>query len=206
VAQASFPQCANGARIVPYSCIINAQSFVDVDGAHVDYEHTEVFWGFTSIWYPHQTWDVHWAGATAFTDDAETDILASVLPFPGRLALFDSAMRHMSTPATAVSQPLGPDYPVQANTRILGNRFSYTGKWICTNATDDEVFARLDQDEDGFVDLDEISRSVEFPDPKFPPMKLVGKDKHALQDADVDADTKFSKSEIKQLLNKNLKF
>ena len=197
-----FPQCASqGALVVPYSCVINSQTFVDVDSVHRDFEHTDTFWGFTAIWYPHEVWNVHWAGATAFVDDAETDVLANTLPLPGRLVLFDSAMKHMSTPAAPISAPLH-NIAMLPNERVLGNRFSFAYKYICSNLTVPEVYRRVDADGSGGVSLRELGQSFGSPQSPFPPLQLIAKDSKLLKKVDKNGDVSFSLPEFRKLVAK----
>ena len=201
-ARQHFPECAaQGVLVAPYSCVINSQTFVDVDSTHTDFTHTPEFWGFTAIWYPHEVWNVHWAGATAFVDDADRDIEQSVMPLPGRLALFDSQMRHMSTPATPISAPLRKIKQL-ANERVLGSRFSFAYKYICTNLTAPEIYRRVDADGSGGVSLKELGKSFGSPESPFPPLGLAVKDSKLLKKIDKNGDLVFSLAEFKELLKK----
>eukprot|EP00937_MAST-01D_sp_MAST-1D-sp2_P007099 g7099.t1 len=214
-ARAAFPQCGGGgggggaaransktrtrSLIAPYNCVLNSQTFADVDQAHLDFTHNSAFWGFTALWYPHEQWDVHWAGATAFTDPAGTDVLEQALPLPGRLVVFDAEIRHMSTPATAISAPLRGVRQTRS-ARVLGNRFSVAHKFLCTNLTDAEIFRRVDGDGDGRVTLAELGAAHGSGTSPFPPLALLARDKHLLHSADTDGDLRFTRHEFAALL------
>jgi len=181
-AQQFFPQCrGEAAHVTAYGCAINAQNFADVDMAHVDYppvppgkEHAADYWGFTAIWYPHETWDVHWGGATAFMDPDESDIMAYALPMPLRLVLFDSSIRHMATPPTIIAAPFPGKQ--RRHERLLGNRFSFAYKFVCSNLTVEEVFDKVDANEDGHCTTDELVEAAGATpggDNEFMPLRLV---------------------------------
>lgn len=51
----------------------------------------------TALWYLNSEWDMAWGGATQFFDEA-TATAISVLPRPGRLALFDGELLHVGLP------------------------------------------------------------------------------------------------------------
>ena len=134
-----FPECrSEGTHIAPYQCLLNAQTALDIDSAHVDYpplnprrSQSDVdYWGFTAIWYVHEEWDVHWGGSTVFMDHAASDIEAQALPLPQRLVMFDSSMRHMATPPTIIAAPFRNSEQLR-NERVLGNRVSYAYKFVC---------------------------------------------------------------------------
>ena len=199
-----FPQCGDS-HIAVYGCAINAQTFADVDMAHVDYPAVPPggsegdFWGFTAIWYPHEDWDVHWGGATAFMEPEEVDVAAYTLPLPRRLVIFDSSIRHMATPPTLISAPARDNGKQLRNERRLGSRFSFAYKFVCSNLTETDVFDRIDSDEDGFLTHDELMDSADASpgeDIEFGPLRLVG----GL--GDTDARHKFSLPRFLKLLQK----
>ena len=49
---------------------------------------------YTTIYYAHQTWEPNWAGETVFFNKAQTDIIRSVYPLPGRLVHFPGYIMH----------------------------------------------------------------------------------------------------------------
>jgi len=56
----------------------------------------------TALWYLCRTWHIDWAGETVFFNDLN-EIALSVLPKPGRLALFDGRIRHAGRPPTRIA-------------------------------------------------------------------------------------------------------
>ena len=51
----------------------------------------------TALWFVCERWDTEWGGETLFYDDAG-DAEIAVSPKPGRLLLFDGAIRHAGKP------------------------------------------------------------------------------------------------------------
>lgn len=51
----------------------------------------------TALWYLNSEWDMAWGGATQFFDESNATAI-SVLPKPGRLALFDGELLHVGMP------------------------------------------------------------------------------------------------------------
>jgi hypothetical protein len=52
----------------------------------------------TLLFYPNIEWDIRWGGQTNFIDEDTMDIMASVIPKPGRFILFKSDILHQATP------------------------------------------------------------------------------------------------------------
>ncbi|HEU4600980.1 MAG TPA: 2OG-Fe(II) oxygenase [Steroidobacteraceae bacterium] len=79
----------------PYRCYTNFASFGDVLLTHVDAlpDRREL----TALWYLCEQWDPEWGGETLFFDDAN-DAQVAVAPKPGRLVIFDGAIRHAGRP------------------------------------------------------------------------------------------------------------
>ena len=79
----------------PYRVYTNYSAFGDTLLTHVD-AVTEVP-ELTALWYLCQSWDTEWGGETLFYD-ASGDAQIAVSPRPGRLLLFDGAIRHAGKP------------------------------------------------------------------------------------------------------------
>jgi hypothetical protein len=79
----------------PYRCYTNFSSFGDVLLTHVDAlpERREL----TALWYLCEQWDPEWGGETLFFDESN-DAQIAVAPKPGRLLIFDGAIRHTGRP------------------------------------------------------------------------------------------------------------
>ena len=82
-------------RYQPYRAYTNYSSFGDVLLTHVDAlpNAREL----TALWFLCERWETDWGGETLFYDDAGEAELA-VSPKPGRLLLFDGAIRHAGKP------------------------------------------------------------------------------------------------------------
>jgi Rps23 Pro-64 3,4-dihydroxylase Tpa1-like proline 4-hydroxylase len=82
-------------RFVPYRCYTNFASFGDVLLTHVDaLPNTREM---TALWFLCDRWDTEWGGETLFYDSTG-DAQLAVSPKPGRLLLFDGAIRHAGKP------------------------------------------------------------------------------------------------------------
>ncbi len=84
-----------GERYQPYRVYTNFASFGDALLTHVDAlpNAREL----TALWFLCESWDAEWGGETLFYD-ANTDAQIAVSPKPGRLLLFDGAIRHAGKP------------------------------------------------------------------------------------------------------------
>lgn len=82
-------------RYLPYRVYTNFANYGDMLLTHVDAAPDQR--EFTALWYLCESWDREWGGETLFYDDAGEAQLA-VSPKPGRLLLFDGAMRHAGKP------------------------------------------------------------------------------------------------------------
>lgn len=82
-----------------YRAYTNHAAFGDVLFSHTDClpdQHD-----LTALWFMCTDWDVEWGGETAFFD-AAGEIACAVLPRPGRLVVFDGAIRHAGRPPTRI--------------------------------------------------------------------------------------------------------
>jgi Rps23 Pro-64 3,4-dihydroxylase Tpa1-like proline 4-hydroxylase len=79
----------------PYRVYTNHASFGDLLLTHVDAlpDAREL----TALWYLSERWDTEWGGETLFYDSTG-DAQLAVSPKPGRLLLFDGAIRHAGKP------------------------------------------------------------------------------------------------------------
>ena len=82
-------------RYQPYRVYTNFASYGDMLYSHVDAlpEAREL----TALWFLCEQWDPEWGGETLFFDSAG-DAQIAVSPRPGRLLLFDGAIRHAGRP------------------------------------------------------------------------------------------------------------
>jgi SM-20-related protein len=82
-------------RFLPYRVYTNFAAIGDLLLTHVDAqpELREL----TALWYLCESWDREWGGETLFYDPAG-DARLAVSPKPGRLLLFDGAIRHAGKP------------------------------------------------------------------------------------------------------------
>jgi SM-20-related protein len=82
-------------RYQPYRVYTNYASFGDLLLTHVDaLPHAREM---TALWFLCESWETDWGGETLFYDDAG-EALVAVSPKPGRLLLFDGAVRHAGKP------------------------------------------------------------------------------------------------------------
>jgi hypothetical protein len=73
---------------------INAYKNGDITALHVDESDL------TALIYGNPKWDINWGAETIFTEtkSPDTEIIASVIPKPGRLVIFDSSIPHAGRP------------------------------------------------------------------------------------------------------------
>lgn len=82
----------HGIEFEPYRAYTNVATFGDMLFSHVDCLPDQV--ELTALWYVCSEWDVEWGGETLFFD-ANEEVAAVVRPKPGRLVIFDGAIRHV---------------------------------------------------------------------------------------------------------------
>lgn len=83
----------------PYRAYTNVASYGDMLFTHTDClpdQHD-----LTALWYLCDTWDIEWGGETLFFD-AQDEIAAAIAPKPGRLVIFDGAIRHAGRPPNRI--------------------------------------------------------------------------------------------------------
>ena len=84
-----------GIEYRPYRAYTNVASYGDMLFTHTDClpdQHD-----LTALWYLCEQWDLEWGGETMFFD-SKGDAQVAVTPKPGRLLLFDGAIRHAGRP------------------------------------------------------------------------------------------------------------
>lgn len=82
-----------------YRAYTNVAYYGDVLFSHVDClpgQHD-----LTALWYLCDEWDLAWEGETVFFDQAD-EIAAAVRPRPGRLVIFDGAIKHVGRPPSRI--------------------------------------------------------------------------------------------------------
>ena len=82
-------------RYQPYRVYTNFAAFGEVLLTHVDARANAR--ELTALWYLCDRWDTEWGGETLFYT-AAGDAVIAVSPRPGRLLLFDGAIRHAGKP------------------------------------------------------------------------------------------------------------
>lgn len=90
---------ADGVAYEPYRAYTNVAYFGDML-----YTHTDCLPGqgdLTALWFVCTTWDPEWGGETMFFD-ASGDAACAVSPRPGRLVVFDGAIRHVGRPPNRI--------------------------------------------------------------------------------------------------------
>ena len=80
-----------GHRLV--RCYANGQPFGAEGTVHTD---SVSDLSFTTIYYPHERWDVNWGGETLFFNREKTDIVAAIYPRPNRLLMFPGTIPHVA--------------------------------------------------------------------------------------------------------------
>lgn len=93
--QAAVASVRPGEQFLPYRVYTNYASFGDSLLTHVDAlpNAREL----TALWFVAERWDTEWGGETLFFDEAG-DAQIAVSARPGRLLLFDGAIRHAGKP------------------------------------------------------------------------------------------------------------
>lgn len=81
-----------------YQMIINGNTYGDCPTIHTDIpkDATDPEGYYTVLAYANNEWDPDWAGETVLYNDAHDEIIRSVYPRPGRIAVFDSRIPHTS--------------------------------------------------------------------------------------------------------------
>jgi SM-20-related protein len=93
--QAAVAAVRPGENFQPYRVYTNFAAYGDLLLTHVD--ALPGARELTALWFVCETWDPEWGGETLFFD-ASGDAEIAVSPRPGRLLLFDGAIRHAGRP------------------------------------------------------------------------------------------------------------
>ena len=90
---------APGFAYRPYRAYTNVASYGDMLFSHTDClpdQHD-----LTALWYLCDQWDLEWGGETLFYD-AHDEVACAVMPRPGRLVVFDGAIKHVGRPPNRI--------------------------------------------------------------------------------------------------------
>ena len=81
-----------------YQLIINANTYGDCTTIHTDIppDKNDPDGYYTILCYANNEWDPDWAGETVLYTQERDDIIKSIYPRPGRIAVFDSRIPHAS--------------------------------------------------------------------------------------------------------------
>lgn len=85
-------------------CYANAHTFGLDGGIHRDNPPEENM--ITTVVYVHRQWPLPWGGETVFYCKKEEDIVATVIPKPARVAIFDGSIFHAARAPTRVCTEL----------------------------------------------------------------------------------------------------
>lgn len=83
----------------PYRAYTNVASYGDMLFTHTDCMPDQH--DLTALWYLCGSWDIEWGGETVFFD-AKDDVACAVIPKPGRLVVFDGAIKHAGRPPNRI--------------------------------------------------------------------------------------------------------
>lgn len=83
----------------PYRAYTNVAQFGDMLFTHTDCLPDQHH--LTALWYLCEQWDTEWAGETMFYDELG-EIACAIVPRPGRLVVFDGAIRHAGRPPNRI--------------------------------------------------------------------------------------------------------
>ena len=89
--------------------------------SHTDWTPALEHW--TALYYVNPDWETNWGGETVFYNDAQTDILKSVMPKPGRFVVFNASIPHRSSPPTSLFRGLR----TAISFKLIQNKFAYQG-------------------------------------------------------------------------------
>lgn len=83
----------------PHRAYTNVASYGDMLFTHTDClpdQHD-----LTALWYLCETWDLEWGGETMFYDKND-EVAFALTPKPGRLVVFDGAIKHVGRPPNRI--------------------------------------------------------------------------------------------------------
>ena len=90
---------SDGFAYRPYRAYTNVASYGDMLFTHTDCLPDQQ--DLTALWYLCSSWDVEWGGETMFFD-ANDEVVCAVIPKPGRLVVFDGAIKHVGRPPNRI--------------------------------------------------------------------------------------------------------
>jgi SM-20-related protein len=97
--RAALSFTAPGIGYRPYRAYTNVASYGDMLFTHTDClpdQHD-----LTALWYLCENWDIEWGGETLFYS-ADDEVACAVRPRPGRLVVFDGAIKHAGRPPNRI--------------------------------------------------------------------------------------------------------
>src|SRR5262245_53269132 len=83
----------------PYRAYTNVASYGDMLFTHTDCLPDQ--YDLTALWYLCERWDIEWGGETMFYDGTD-EVACAVQPRPGRLVVFDGAIKHVGRPPNRI--------------------------------------------------------------------------------------------------------
>jgi Rps23 Pro-64 3,4-dihydroxylase Tpa1-like proline 4-hydroxylase len=83
----------------PYRAYTNVASYGDMLFTHTDCLPGQK--DMTALWYLCDKWDIEWGGETLFYDQ-EDEVACAISPKPGRLVIFDGAIKHVGRPPNRI--------------------------------------------------------------------------------------------------------
>jgi len=104
----------------------NAHTATQEGSAHMDNSVEEQ--GITALIFPNPIWPVAWGGETVFYDANNTRIVASVLPKPGSLVVFNGRVSHQVRGPSVLSRGLRASIAFKTVSRDFAMRQSITSK------------------------------------------------------------------------------
>lgn len=87
------------ARFELRQIFVNGQTYGLDNAVHTDRPSDEEGW-YTALVYLNPKWTIHDGGETMFYNPARTDVIAAIVPRPGRVILFDARHPHWGRPPT----------------------------------------------------------------------------------------------------------
>lgn len=85
-------------------CYANSHTF-GLDGT-IHRDNPDDIEALTTIVYSHRLWPTSWGGETMFYSDDGSDVIASVFPKPGRIAVFQGSVPHSAKSPSRVCKGL----------------------------------------------------------------------------------------------------
>ena len=80
-------------------CYVNYSTSDSLDRFHVDQIHPLP----TVLYYANHSWEFNWGGETLFLNEQGSEIVAAVIPKPGRIVIFDGNIGHSARPPSILA-------------------------------------------------------------------------------------------------------